>query len=322
MDRERVVAEAREVLSRHARTFALAGWFLPPERLDDAAIVYAFCRLVDDAVDAAESREQGDAAVAAIERELRGEAEARPLVACFAALLDGWSISRQVALELCAGVRSDAGDVVVGGDAELLRYCYRVAGTVGLMMCGVIGARDPAALPYALDLGIAMQLTNISRDVAEDARLGRVYLPAARLRAAGTEPAALLRGDAPRAAVSAVVLDVLALAERYYASADAGMRFIPWRSRLAIVVAGRVYRAIGLRLRRRGGDALAGRTVVPALEKALWVGAALLRFVRTLALPIVRDHDPTLHRPIADLFGADARRDAGEPGLPLADSPA
>lgn len=321
MDRQRVAAESRAVLAKHARTFDLAGWFLPPERLDDAAIVYAFCRLVDDAVDEAESRAQGDAAVAEIERELRGEAPARPLVACFGELLDEWKISRQVALELCTGVRSDAGEVIVGDDAGLLRYCYRVAGTVGLMMCGVIGARDPEALPFALDLGIAMQLTNISRDVAADAQLGRVYLPATRLGAAGTGPAALLAGDAPRPAVAAVVLDVLALAERYYASADAGMRFIPWRSRLAILVASRVYRAIGLRLRRRGGDALAGRTVVPAHEKALWVGAALLRFVRTLVAPIVRDHDPALHRTIADLFGAD-RGAAPVLDLPLAGRPA
>lgn len=320
MDRQRVVADSRAVLAKHARTFDLAGWFLPPERLDDAAIVYAFCRLVDDAVDEAASREGGDAAVAEIERELRGEVPARPLVACFGELLDGWKISRQVALELCKGVRSDAGEVEVASDAELLRYCYRVAGTVGLMMCGVIGARDPAALPYALDLGIAMQLTNISRDVAADAELGRVYLPATRLRAAGTEPAALLRGEASRAAVSAVVLDVLGLAEKYYASADAGMRFIPWRSRLAILVAGRVYRSIGLKLRRRGGDALAGRTVVSPLEKSWWIGAALLRFVRTLVVPIVRAHEPALHRAIADMFGAD--RGAPPRDLPLVPRPA
>ena len=118
---------------------------------------------------------KGDAEVVAIERELAGEAEARPLVACFGELLDAWGVSRQVAIELILGVRSDAGDVEVKNDPELLRYCYRVAGTVGLMMCGVIGVRERSAFPFALDLGIAMQLTNISRDVAEDARIGQGF---------------------------------------------------------------------------------------------------------------------------------------------------
>ena len=314
-DRGRVVADSRAVLARHARTFDLAGWFLPAERLDDAAVVYAFCRLVDDSVDEAATIDEGRAALLAIERELRGEDEARPLVACFAELLDAWGLPRRVALELIVGVRSDAGPVEVQGDPDLVRYCYRVAGTVGLMMCGVLGVRDRKALPFALDLGIAMQLTNISRDVAADARLGRVYLPATRLRAAGAEPAALVRGEAARGPVARVVLELLGLADRYYESADGGLRFIPWRSRLAIVVAGRVYRAIGVRLRRHGGDALAGRTMLPALEKAWWVAEALVRFVRTLAAPIVTVHEAELHRWLVGWPGADDGGEEAPPGL-------
>lgn len=306
-DRERVIAESRAVLAKHARSFDLAGRFLPPARLDAAAVVYAFCRAVDDAVDEAATQAEGSSALAALERELRGEAPARPLVVCFGELLDGWGVPRGVALELIAGVGSDLGAVEIAGDAELLRYCYRVAGTVGLMMCGVIGVRDASAFPHAIDLGVAMQLTNICRDVAEDAALGRVYLPAARLRARGVEPASLLAGEAPRADVAAVVLDLIALSERYYASANAGMRWIPWRSRLAILVASRVYRAIGRKLRRAGGDALAGRTIVGRLEKSGWVASALGSFARSLVWPVVEDHDPALHRWLADLPGADGR---------------
>lgn len=306
-DRERVIAESRAVLARHARSFDLAGRFLPPARRDAAAVVYAFCRAVDDAVDEAATRAEGASELSALERELRGEAPARPLVAYFGELLDGWRVPRGVALELITGVRSDLGAVEIAGDAELIRYCYRVAGTVGLMMCGVIGVRDASAFPHALDLGVAMQLTNVCRDVAEDARRGRVYLPAARLRARGVEPAALLAGEAPRAAAAAVVLDLLALAEEYYASAHAGMRWIPWPSRLAILVASRVYRAIGRKLRRAGGDALAGRTVVAPIEKLAWVGSALASFARSLVWPVAEDHDPTLHRWLADLPGADGR---------------
>ncbi len=305
-DRAQVIAESREVLAAHARTFQLAGRFLGPARRDEAAVVYAFCRLVDDLVDEARDLASGSAALSEVEAELRGQSRARPLVAVFAELMDEYGVDRGVALELIAGVRSDSGPVALADDAALLRYCYQVAGTVGLMMCGVLGVRDPVAAPFALDLGVAMQLTNICRDVAEDARRGRVYLPAHRLTRAGTGPGDLLGGDAPRPAIAGVVLDLLDLADRHYASADLGMRFIPWRSRMAILVAARVYRAIGLVLRRRGGDAMAGRAVVSTLEKLGWSGVALARFALGL-LPVgpTPVHDAALHRWLAGLPGAD-----------------
>ncbi|HEY0132832.1 MAG TPA: squalene/phytoene synthase family protein, partial [Nannocystis sp.] len=123
---------------------------------------------------------------------------------------------------------------------------------------------------------------------------------------AGTDSAALLAGRAPRPAISAVVLDLLELADRHYGSADLGMRFIPWPSRLAIVVAGRVYRGIGVVLRARGGDALAGRAVVSPLGKLGWSVAALGRFAWTLLPTPEPTHDATLHRLIADMPGADS----------------
>ena len=302
--RAQVIAESRAVLARHARTFNLAGRFLGAARRDEAAVVYAFCRLVDDVVDEAEDPETGERALAAIEAELRGETPARPLVAVFAAQLEAHGIDRAVALELIAGVRSDSGPVIVADDRELLRYCYRVAGTVGLMMCGVLGVRAPQAQAFALDLGIAMQLTNICRDVAEDAKRGRVYLPATRLVQASTDSRGLLAGRAPRPAIAAVVLDLLELADRHYASADLGMRFIPWPSRLAIVVAGRVYRGIGMVLRARDGDAMAGRAIVSPLGKLGWSVAAIGRFAWTLLPTHEPTHDAPLHRLIADMPGA------------------
>ena len=313
--RAQVIAESREVLAHHARTFDLAGRFLGPARRDEAAVVYAFCRLVDDLVDEASDLASGSAALAQVEAELQGLAPARPLVTVFGELLDEYGIDRAVALELIAGVRSDSGPVALADDAALLRYCYRVAGTVGLMMCGVLGVRDRVAAPFAVDLGVAMQLTNICRDVAEDARRGRVYLPATRLARVGTSPADVLDGAAPGQALADTVLDLLALADRHYASADLGMRDIPWRSRLAILIASRVYRAIGQVLRARGGDTTQGRAVVPPLAKLGWSALALARFVLTLlpAGPRPR-HDPTLHRWLAGLPGADP--EAGNPARP------
>ncbi|MCA9657093.1 MAG: squalene/phytoene synthase family protein, partial [Myxococcales bacterium] len=179
--------------------------------------------------------------------------------------------------------------------------------TVGLMMCGVIGVDDPAALPFAVDLGLGMQLTNICRDVAEDAERGRIYLPAARLRAAGIDPQTVLDGTVDRRLLGRVVGDLLGLAERYYASADRGMRYIPARSRLAIFIASRVYRAIGRRLQRRGAsDPMRGRTIVPALGKARWVAAAVGAFARRSRDRGVA-HDPWLHRDLVGLPGADPK---------------
>jgi 15-cis-phytoene synthase len=227
-------------------------------------------------------------------------------VAEFRAAAARLGLPLESALELIAGVRSDLERVRMETDAELLRYCYRVASTVGLMMSAVLGVRRREALPHAVDLGIAMQLTNIARDVAEDAAMGRVYLPAERLRRAGVDPEALVAGTADRARVAQVVCQLLELADAYYRSADGGMRDIPLRVRPAILVASRVYRAIGVRLRRRGADALAGRTVVPWHEKLFWASRALGATLdpRLLGFAPRWTHDHSLHSALKGLPGA------------------
>ncbi len=300
-----VLPACREVLARHARSFRLASLLLPPSVQDDAAIAYAFCRAVDDGVDEAGDVEAGRGAVEAFRAELRGKVSARPVVSAWRRLALRHRIASRTAHDLLDGVESDLGAVRVADDAELLQYAYRVAGTVGLMMAGIVGVKERAALPHAVDLGVAMQITNICRDVAEDAALGRVYLPRKRLAAHGTTPEAVLAGTAPRAAVAAVVAELLELAERYYASADAGMHAIPWRARLGILAASRLYRAIGRKLARREGDALAGRTVLGGFERALALGSALV----AACTPVVngwvaRAHDATLHFNLRGLPGA------------------
>ena len=303
-----MLAASHRVLAHKARTFSLAARLLPRTTRDDAALVYAFCRLVDDTADEARDARSAAAALERLRAELLGHAPPRPLLAAFRATAARLELPLHCARELIDGAESDLGAVRVPDDAELLRYCYRVAGTVGLMMCAVLGVRRADARPFAVDLGIAMQLTNIVRDVAEDARLGRVYLPAERLRRAGVEPAALVAGRAERRAVAAVALELLALADLYYCSADAGMRDIPGRARPAILLASRVYRAIGLRLRRRGGDVLAGRTMLSRRERLAWSARALAAAAtpRMLGFGPRPLHDPALHRPLAGLLGADA----------------
>ncbi len=257
-----LVAESSLVLQKHARTFRMASWFLPAAIRAEVAVVYAFCRQLDELADT----EGNASALAEIADELRGAA-ARPLVAAYLSIAEKYAIPKHVAEDLLAGVRSDLHRVRVQDDAELRKYAYRVAGTVGWMMACMLGVRDPQALPLAVDLGIGMQLTNIARDVAEDARIDRIYLPERRLLAEGILPESLVQGAADREAVARVVRDVLTLAEVHYANADQGMRYLPWRARWAIFVAARGYRAIGRKLLAAGGDALAGRTVLTPLER-------------------------------------------------------
>ncbi|HEV2148718.1 MAG TPA: phytoene/squalene synthase family protein, partial [Longimicrobiaceae bacterium] len=269
---------------------------------------YAFCRAVDDTADEAADAASAAAALDHLRAEVLGEAPARPLVAELRAAAARLELPLRSATELIDGVASDLGPVRMADDAELLRYCYRVASTVGLMMCAVLGVRCREAHPHAVDLGIGMQLTNVCRDVAEDALRGRVYLPADRLRRAGTGTEALLEGTMNPLAIARVVAEVLELADRYYASADGGMRDLPLRVRPAILVASRVYRAIGVRLRQRGCDALAGRTVVPAPGKALWGTRALAACLRPAILGIGPRwaHDGGLHVALRGLPGANA----------------
>lgn len=303
-----IVRQSQAVLSTHARSFRWAQKFLPAEGRDDAAVVYAFCRLVDDLADEAADETVANVELNLVLDELDGRRDPRPLVSAFLEVAERRHMDVQSARELIEGVRTDLGEVCIQTDAELLRYCYRVAGTVGLMMCSILGVEDRAGHPHAIDLGVAMQLTNICRDVLEDAGRGRTYLPARRLREAGVEPEHVLDGTADRAAVAKVVRDLLQRAEEYYLSADYGMRFIPARSRLAIVVASRLYRAIGIKLWRKfGGDALRGRTWVTPIGKVALLGTSLLHFVRPRVLGFAQQHhDRDLHAPLRGLPGASA----------------
>jgi 15-cis-phytoene synthase len=299
-----VVAESRAVLATHARSFRWASLFLPRKQRDAAAIVYAVCRAIDDAADEAESVEQAHSQLAELRAELEGDSAVTPLGQALRATAQERGMSLVPLQQLMDGVCGDLENVEVADDAELMRYCYRVAGTVGLLMCAVLGVREREAFRHAVDLGIAMQLTNICRDVAEDAAMGRVYLPRERLLRQAATSEQLVAREVATKPIRVVVGDLLELAERYYRSAEVGMRFIPWRSRLAIVVASRIYRAIGRKLLRRyHANPLHGRTVVGPFEKLLRLGGAVFGFVLlSLFRKPYRPHCAELHTHIESLI--------------------
>lgn len=283
-------ARAREVahwqvLAFRARSFRWASALLTRTQRRRVAALYAFCRAVDDLADAEwstpEAAQELESLLQALAAEPGGEALWPPQYLWFRELCLECGIDFRVVRELLVGMMSDLDVVRVQSDRDLVRYCYRAAGTVGLMMCAVLGVRDARAWRHAIDLGIAMQLTNIARDVQEDAEACRVYLPAERLDAFGVTPEDLVDGTADPQAVSLVVDDVLTLAERYYRSGDAGMRYLPARARWAILVASRLYRGIGRRLRRRQqSNPLLGRVVVPWFEKLALAAVATASWFR------------------------------------------
>ena len=262
-----VYAAADEVLAERGQSFHWARRLLSAPHAERATRLYGFCRRIDDLVDEQPSPTAAHAALATVRQALQtGQSDDRALRDMLR-LMHGCGIDPAVPLELIQGVESDLDEVRVADMTELLRYCYRVAGTVGVMMTAVLDVTAPEALPHAIDLGIAMQLTNICRDVREDALRGRRYLPTTLVGA--LEPAALVdpSGTARAAAVHAVHT-LLDLADRHYASGEQGLHHLPAGARAGMLVAARVYREIGIVLRQRNGDCWSSRAMVSAAAKA------------------------------------------------------
>ncbi len=277
-----------ELLARAGKSFHLAGKFLPAERRAAATQLYAFCRGLDDLAD-----ETGDAAqIEAVAAALENNDTSHPLAALYLTLENP---DPAPAIALARALRDDTGPTVLADERALLRYCHGVAGTVGLMMARVLGATDPAAAYHAIDLGIALQLTNIARDTREDADHDRRYIPATWL---DLPPASIRR--APER-VHEAALRCLALAEPYYASGLAGLVYLPPESRRGILIAAKVYREIGEELRRQGPHRTADRIVVPAWRKAALIAQAFLQGSpwKTPVPP----HEASLHRNLTDLVG-------------------
>jgi phytoene synthase len=260
-------AIARAVLRRHARSFSWAARLMPARPRRDATALYAWCRRCDDAVDEAPDLPTARAAVARLRRELDAVYGSGPLedpvLVGFQELVHRTALPRGPADELLDGMATDLEPVRYATVDQLLVYCHRVAGTVGLLMAHLMGVRDRATLRRAADLGIAMQLTNICRDVAEDEGRGRVYLPAE-----------LLGGDlapsAPAARTKEAVAALLARADQLYRSGDRGIPALPAACAAAIRAARLIYAEIGRVLARRGFDVWAGRAVVSPARK-LWL---------------------------------------------------
>ena len=288
-------------LRRHGKSFYFASRFLGERHARRAARLYAFCRYVDDMADEADSHCTAREGLDRLVRELTGADRVSPQTRDFLELARETGMPLAPILALIDGVRSDLGEVALKSEDDLLRYAYRVAGVVGLMMCDVLDVPDARARPFAIDLGIGMQLTNIARDVAEDAARGRRYLPAAWIGAAS--PAHILDPDlALKGALQSAQKRLLGLADHFYTSGERGLGYLPARARFAILVAARVYRRIGCKIAQQDFATWRGRASVGGLEKLRVAALAALSCGLNGQLRAQhRAHDARLHRSLEGL---------------------
>src|SRR5829696_4000137 len=261
-----LVAEARATTRSVARTFALACRLLPRAVRDDVYLLYLVFRTLDDLVD--ERRPEAAERVEAVAAWGEGRPGVRTReVAALEALASRHPVPPQAMADFCAGMRQDIERATFATEAQVDLYCYRVAGTVGLMMAAILGMRDPArAQPAAAALGMAMQRTNILRDIDEDAAAGSSYVARETIGRLGPPEPGLRE---------ALVRDQIARAEALF---DQGMAGIPElrQGRRAIAAAAAMYREILREIERGGYGAQPGRAVVSGRRKlAVGLRAAL-----------------------------------------------
>lgn len=311
--------DLRELMRGGSKTFFAASLLLPQRVRAPATALYAYCRLADDAIDLGTDPW---AAMQDLRERLVAIYQGRPGPApadrALCQVVHRFAIPRELLDALLEGFVWDAQGRSYNTLADVQDYGARVAGTVGAMMALVMGTRSPTALARACELGVAMQLTNIARDVGEDARNGRLYLPADWLREEGVDPVAWLAEPRFTPAIARVTQRLLRAADELYARAEQGIAELPLDCRPAIQAARLVYSEIGHQLERQGLNSVDHRTVVSGRRKlaliAVAAGAALLPAFRALRgsppLPAIR----FLVDAVARSLPAISLRPAGKPG--------
>ena len=269
----------------------------------EAAKLYAFCRLLDDMADG--DIENGPQRLINIREALiDGNTNADPALRSFAPLMEDQEFPLPVLIALIDGLLDDQRDeVIIADEAELLRYAYRVAGTVGLLMCHVLDCHDLDAKAHAIDLGIAMQLTNIARDVLEDAQMGRRYLPTTwtgeitpqEIIDCAAEP------DSENAKkITQSVERLLEMAESFYISGAKGFSSLHWRAHMSIAIAAKVYRQIGIQLADKGYVWHEGRQVTTRTTKLICSFKAISGLLKRIRRR-KHEHNSNLHTSLRGL---------------------
>jgi len=275
----------KQTMAVGSKSFAAASTLFDPTTRRSVLMLYAWCRYCDDTIDdqiLGFSAEQ-PASSSVVQRlaDLRsqtasafaGEAQSIPAFAALQQVINQHGLSQQFAFDHLQGYAMDVDQTHYSTINQTLTYCYHVAGVVGLMMAQIMGAKSSAALDRACDLGLAFQLTNIARDIVEDAQAGRCYLPEQWLIEEGLTLGNFANPD-HRQALSRVAARLVDYADPYYQSAYQGLSALPLRSAWAVATARRVYREIGRRVKRAGAGAWQQRLSTSKQEKLLMLAAA------------------------------------------------
>ena len=270
----------KEIIYKSSKSFFWASRFLSSDTLQKVINIYSFCRIHDDIVD--ENLDFNNA-----ENKFKREIEE------LKDIIKSYGISDDIISELILGINSDIDFKRYKNNKELLRYCYRVAGVVGLMMTKALKIESEEANFYAIDLGIAMQLTNISRDIMQDFHNQRIYLPE---DTGITQETLSIKNDENNKRIKQEVNKILLKSDIYYKSSLNGFRYIPIKSRLSILVALRIYEAIGIKIKRSGTKFLEENIYIKIHEKFFIVLKTLLEFAIFFIIPVYRkEHNPYLH---------------------------
>ena len=252
------------LLKKHAKSFYWASFFLSSNTLNKSSSLYNFCRTLDDIVDDDNSLDVKKKIFLKFKKDFESRNLNNQIIKDMWSVIDSENISKQIVIDLFDGVESDLKEkVVINSKKDLLVYSYRVAGTVGLMMSKILKVKNREALKGAIDLGIAMQLTNIARDVCEDKARNRQYV----------------------SHNFSEIRDIINDSQVFYENSFNSIRNIPIRSRFSVIVARRIYRKIGdyiLKQKNIDNYNKAGKIYVPMFEKLIQTFLSIFDFVKLL----------------------------------------
>ena len=252
------------LLKKHAKSFYWASFFLSRNTLDKCSSLYNFCRTLDDIVDDNDSLDTKKEVFLKFKKDFENKNLNNQIIKDMWSVIDGENISKQIVIDLFDGVETDLKEkVVINSKKDLLVYSYRVAGTVGLMMSKILKVNNKEAFKGAIDLGIAMQLTNIARDVCEDKERNRSYV----------------KHD------FSSIRTIINESQAFYEKSFKSISNIPFKSRFSVIVARRIYRKIGdyiLKKKNIDNYNKAGKIYVPIYEKVIQTFLSVIDFVKLL----------------------------------------
>jgi len=259
-------------LKKHGKSFYWASFFLPKRNKDAATKLYSICRFFDDLAD---HNNEDQTKILTGEFKKICDDLSHPINEFFTS----HNLSIKILGDLVDGLVKDQTDVRIKNEKELIQYAYQVAGTVGLMMSPLIMVNNNKANKHAIDLGIAMQLTNIARDIYEDALMNRIYLPQDWINNTDISELTDISSNKDLIQIKSAIKKLILLSETYYKNGFAGMRYIPLKTRLAIFFAAKIYRAIGQKIKKNRYEYSYKRIYVSTIEKLFITFVSIPEFV-------------------------------------------